>query len=201
VTTDATYFRAGDLVYFGKYKNKLAKIISFGLDLKQNPTVTIEPVPKGRKQPKTMGLFKIWKARPKTAAQRIAERHRAEVQLDPVTVLPNGSAFAVGSFPLPKDHWLTQPGHNEPPMPWRTDDGSPRRKALEEAIRAVGKHALRASTLNGQDMDLDPDALIQNLIIGFLGYYNTPVAVMTASDRTRHEKTQYKIPVRFVKRR
>lgn len=57
----AAFFNPGDLILYGKYKNKVGRIVSFGVDHKGNPTVTIEPVPKGRKQNKTFSLFKIWK--------------------------------------------------------------------------------------------------------------------------------------------
>lgn len=57
----AAYFNVGDFILFGKYKNKKGRIIEFGVDPKGNPTVTIEPIPKGRKQNKTFSLFKIWK--------------------------------------------------------------------------------------------------------------------------------------------
>lgn len=58
----ASYFNVGDLILYGKYKNKKGRIIEIGKDPKGNPTITIEPIPKGRKQNKLMGLFKIWKA-------------------------------------------------------------------------------------------------------------------------------------------
>lgn len=58
----ASYFNVGDIILFGKYKNKKGVITEIGKDPKGNPTITIEPIPKGRKQTKTMGLFKIWKA-------------------------------------------------------------------------------------------------------------------------------------------
>lgn len=49
-----------DSVLYGKYKNKPGKITGFGQDPKSgDPTVTIEPVPKGRKQDKEIKLFKI----------------------------------------------------------------------------------------------------------------------------------------------
>lgn len=57
----ASFFNVGDVILFGKYKNKKARILSFGQDAKGNPTVTLEPIPKGRKQNKTLTLFKIWK--------------------------------------------------------------------------------------------------------------------------------------------
>jgi len=58
----AAYFNVGDIVLYGKYKNKRGKILEFGHDPKGNPTLVLEPIPKGRKQNKLMGLFKIWKA-------------------------------------------------------------------------------------------------------------------------------------------
>lgn len=57
----ASFFNVGDVILFGKYKNKKARILAFGQDAKGNPTVTLEPIPKGRKQNKTLTLFKIWK--------------------------------------------------------------------------------------------------------------------------------------------
>ena len=60
----AGYFAVGDLVWQGKYKNKLGIITAFGVDAKGNPTITVSPIPKGRKQDKTFSLFKVWKVRP-----------------------------------------------------------------------------------------------------------------------------------------
>jgi hypothetical protein len=94
--------------------------------------------------------------------------------------LPDGSGFATMSIPLPKDHWLTQAGRNIPPMPFRLgteEDGLnllPKIRTREEfaqLIRAVGKYAYRASSMNGKETDIDPDALLQNLVVGFLGYW------------------------------
>lgn len=58
----ASYLNPGDIILYGKYKNHRGKIVSFGSDKWGNPTVEIEPIPKGRKQNKVMGLFKIWRA-------------------------------------------------------------------------------------------------------------------------------------------
>ena len=58
----ATYFNVGDIVLMGKYKNKRGRIVAFGEDKWGNPTVEVEPIPKGRKQNKVFGLFKIWRA-------------------------------------------------------------------------------------------------------------------------------------------
>ena len=53
-------FKVGDVVLFGKYKNKRGRIVSFGRNPKGQVTVQIDPIPKGRKKTKEMGLFKIW---------------------------------------------------------------------------------------------------------------------------------------------
>jgi hypothetical protein len=110
------------------------------------------------------------------------------------------------SLPLPKDHWIY--GHDDPlhpvhgfklhppPMPFRmgSDEyavvavfpnaGHPdrhlrmTRKEFADKIREVGKYAVRASTMDGKEMDFDPDAMLQNLIVGMLGYW-TPDALST----------------------
>ena len=63
------FFGVGDYVWVGKYKNKLAIISAFGEDEKGNPTITVTPVPQGRKQPKTFSLFKVWKVKPEQLAE------------------------------------------------------------------------------------------------------------------------------------
>lgn len=57
----AAYFNVGDVILYGKWKNHVGRITAFGADQYGNPTVTIEPIPLGRKKPKTFGLFKIWR--------------------------------------------------------------------------------------------------------------------------------------------
>ena len=101
--------------------------------------------------------------------------------------LPDGSGFAMMSIPLRKDHWIYGAKPEEcnkvgddyyepPPMPFRmgTKD-APRlnrtRQMWEEALRAAGRYAVRSATMKGAEMDFDPDALLQNLIVGFLGYH------------------------------
>ena len=54
------YFKVGDTILFGKFKNTKGVIVGFGQDKWGNPTVEIEPIPKGRKKNKVIGLFKIW---------------------------------------------------------------------------------------------------------------------------------------------
>lgn len=93
-----------------------------------------------------------------------------------ITVLPDGSAFAVMSLPLPDDHWLfakSESGHEKPPIPMRMSTDGPRRAEMRKKLQQAGRYAIRAATMNGKIDDFDPDALIQNLIVGMLGY-NTP---------------------------
>jgi len=89
--------------------------------------------------------------------------------------LPDGSGFFVGSLPLPKDHWLYQKDAEgftpPPPMPMLVGTDDPRREALAEMIRQAARYAVKASTANGEASDFDPDALVQNMIIGLIGYW------------------------------
>lgn len=92
--------------------------------------------------------------------------------------LPDGSGFAMMSRPLPKDHWIYgdtamegKHGFEPPPMPFRLGTKDPQRKQWAEMLRIAGRYAVRASTMKGKEMDFDPDALVQNLVVGFLGYF------------------------------
>lgn len=99
--------------------------------------------------------------------------------------LPDGSGYAVISIPLSKDHWIYggEPGE-PPPAPFRVGVGDKviircgdsefeqlTRGQLADRIRSAGRYAVRAATTRGTDMDFDPDALLQNLIVGMLGYW------------------------------
>lgn len=106
--------------------------------------------------------------------------------------LPDGSGFAVMSLPLPKDHWSTKAkeGYEAPPMRLRMgereyvtvavfpNDGWPDRSSrmtrqeMANLIREAGRYAYRSATMGGKEPDLDPDALLQNLVVGFLGYWS-----------------------------
>ena len=55
-----SYFKIGDIILFGKFKSSKGKIVAFAEDKWGNPTIEIEPIPKGRKQNKLIGLFRIW---------------------------------------------------------------------------------------------------------------------------------------------
>jgi hypothetical protein len=86
--------------------------------------------------------------------------------------LPDGSGFATASFELPKDHWIYGDAQR-PPMTMRTGTDHPRRKELEQLVREAGKYAVRSATRSGKDDDFDPDALLQNLIVGLFGYHTS----------------------------
>jgi hypothetical protein len=90
-------------------------------------------------------------------------------QDDDYFVRPDGTAAFVASLPLPSDHWSTAPGANEPPMPFRIGIGETRSRLVKE-IKAAARYAYRASSMNGT-RGIDPDALVQNFVIGMIGYY------------------------------
>jgi hypothetical protein len=119
--------------------------------------------------------------------KRIAETMGGKI--NEVGVLPDGSGFATMSYPLPKDHWsLVNPeAYNVPAMPFRMGEKEfvtmgffpaqryvvkMTRKEFADKIREAGKYAYRCATMNGKEPDLDPDALLQNLIVGLLGYWS-----------------------------
>lgn len=104
-----------------------------------------------------------------TADEVAALIRAAGGQVDEAALLPDGSGCMVGSFPLPADHWLTRPGENTPPG---TMDDAPEdlKRELWDLVLPAAQHALRAATDNGRIIDLDPDALIQNLKLGLFGY-------------------------------
>lgn len=88
--------------------------------------------------------------------------------------LPDGSGFATVSFPLGKDHWLYTKGPDgfslPPPMPFRMASGAAR-QAMAAKIWEAGKYAVRGATMHGECEDFDPDALVQCLVVGMIGYF------------------------------
>ena len=91
-------------------------------------------------------------------------------KINEVTILPDGSGFFTASSPLPVDHWLYVDHENIPPMSQKIGIGQQRTLKAEE-IRAAARYAIRASTMNGKEMDFDPDAMVQNMVVGMLGYW------------------------------
>lgn len=97
------------------------------------------------------------------------------MEITDVTVLPDGSAFGVVSFPLSKEHWLyarDEKGFTPPPpMPFRMGTTDPRREDFNEMVRSAAKYAVKASTMNGLESDFDPDAMVKNFVVAMLGYH------------------------------
>lgn len=83
---------------------------------------------------------------------------------DAVTVLPDGSAFAIGELPLPHDHWLYQPSTPEPPL-----CSSPLSLWIRDSVR----WALRASIRKPEEVGFDPDALVRNVVLALCGPSNS----------------------------
>lgn len=92
-------------------------------------------------------------------------------RIEEVGALPDGSGFATMSMPLPQNHWLTAPGYNVPPMGMRMGTDDALRGVMTEKIRAAARYAVRGATMNGKENDFDPDALVQNMVVGLLGYH------------------------------
>ena len=88
--------------------------------------------------------------------------------------LGDGSGCATVTYPLSSSHWLlARPAHDEyeaPPMPFRMGLHDPLYRSAHEAARAAAKYAIRATTDYGALNDFDPDALVQNFLVGLFGY-------------------------------
>lgn len=149
--------------------------------------------------------------------KEIAEAVGGEIK--DIIRLPDGSGAATLSMSLPRTHWIyKQPGDDfcAPPMPLRIGSSqhvviafgkshgglslemSDRlrelplcldRQQMAEAIRAAGRYAVKAATMNGTETDFDPDALVQNLVIGMLGYFT--------DDGLNHEDARANPPVPY----
>ena len=91
--------------------------------------------------------------------------------------LPDGSGCFIASLPLPEDHWIfgdptmEVDGFETPPMPMRCGANHPQREQITLMLIAAGRYAVRAATMKGKAVDFDPDALIQALVVGMLGYH------------------------------
>lgn len=72
---------------------------------------------------------------------------------------------------LPADHWVYEPAGWQPPAPWLTGTADPLRTQMERQIRAAAQWAIRGATMAGTDKDFDPDAMVQNFVIGMLGFF------------------------------
>ena len=102
----------------------------------------------------------------------LAQQPATDERLMGQVSLPDGSAFAIASFPLPKAHWLYAPreyatGAEEPlelPTPILTHD-------QREAVVAAIRYAVRGATMCGREQDFDPDAMVQNAVYALCGPY------------------------------
>ena len=144
---------------------------------------------------------------PLDAVNEIAKAGNGKI--NEVGILPDGSGFATISLPLKDTHWIygkeLGDEYDAPPMPFRmgTGDlaslliqshhnpnmpfhiGPPIRMTKEDfaaKIREAGRYAVRSATMKGKDMDFDPDALVQNLIVGMLGYWTDNGLTSTGDD-------------------
>lgn len=107
---------------------------------------------------------------PKDVSDMIAN---AGGTVETMTVLSDGHGVATASFPLSKDHWLyaDDGSFDAPPMPMRMGTDDPRRKEFNDMVRKAARYAVRAATMKGKGDDFDPDALVQNMVVGLLGYH------------------------------
>lgn len=107
--------------------------------------------------------------------RQIAEQ--AGGKIEDVILLDDGSGFATMTMPLPEDHWIygdrsvERDGYEQPPMPMRMGVNDPRRVEITAMLTKAARYAVRSATMKGKEMDFDPDALVQNLIVGMFGYH------------------------------
>ena len=92
---------------------------------------------------------------------------------DGVNVLPDGSAFFIGSTPLPTTHWLYARREYEQDSFEPKDLPKPTLNHAEHRVIVVAaaRYAVRAATNCGQITDFDPDALVQNMVYALCGPY------------------------------
>ena len=76
--------------------------------------------------------------------------------------LPDGSSCFLLSYALPEDHWIYDSDHDPSPV---LDH------AYRKDIVAAVRYAIRGATMNGKEMDFDPDALVQNAVYALCGPY------------------------------
>lgn len=101
--------------------------------------------------------------------KKLIEDAGGKIDEGSIMALPDGSGCMTASWPLPKDHWLYEPA-GEPPAPWRVGKGDDR-AAIADKITAAARYAIKGATMSGSDTDFDPDAMVQNMIVGLLGYW------------------------------
>ena len=86
--------------------------------------------------------------------------------------LSDGSGFATMSFPLPKTHWLYAPSCEQWDSARDTNADTPLpivSNELRDAVKTAMRWAIRGATMNGKEMDFDPDALVLNAAYALCG--------------------------------
>ena len=118
---------------------------------------------------------------------------QAQAATNAATVLPDGSAFAVYNYPLPKDHWLYAPREYEQGAEEPKELAAPilTHTSREQVVSAV-RYAVRAATDCGKETDFDPDALVQNAVYALCGPFSQLQPQADALDAERW---------RFIKRK
>ena len=115
-------------------------------------------------------------------ARKALRQALAQPEQESVTLLPDGSAFGVMSFPLPDSHWLYaereyRDGEHEP-----IELGKPiLTHELRDAVVSAVRYAIRGATNCGKEMDFDPDALVQNAVYALCGPYTRHVDAVNIS--------------------
>lgn len=92
--------------------------------------------------------------------------------------LPDGSAVAGGSFELPKDHWLYEPSSKEWDKERDVSADTPKpilTPELSEQVTKAVRFAIRGATMNGTEMNFDPDALVLNAVYALCGPFGRTI--------------------------
>jgi DNA topoisomerase IB len=109
------YFSVGDQILYGKYKNKKGIVVRFYNDDRGIPTVEIEPVPKGRKKNRQIGVFKIWHADLEKRAGRLLEFPDRQPRAPKHSIAIGGTKYALSSDGGPLGEMTDEPwdeGHD-----------------------------------------------------------------------------------------
>ena len=112
---------------------------------------------------------------PESAAGAPAPGQHVADSTSGVVLLPDGSAFAIMSTPLPKDHWLYAPRTYELNKPQYEPDELPEPilgHQHRDAVVAAVRYAVRGATMCGTEPDFDPDALVGQAVYALCGPYS-----------------------------
>ena len=73
-------------------------------------------------------------------------------------------SFMTASLPLPDDHWIYDKEPDDSPPPCIKEKDNTEKEIIEAA-----RWAIRGATMDGKEMDFDPDALVKNIVYSLLG--------------------------------